>query len=174
MTFTWCHLQLVSWDTGTVWNNQSFFFRKIQKLRRRKPINIWCLDRCSVKYNSPQVKLLSMLLIIRLKKKNIVCPFSFPSPLHFLFYYCFLKNKRSCPPYVCMCAFFTHKKKKGRMKAGDKKDKLSYYPAEWRVRKLWRQWRYNSLVTKERNANDLVFHSVTVPQSSYQLLCTLL
>lgn len=53
MTFTLCHLELVSWDTGTVWNNQSFFFRKIQKLRRRKLINIWCLDRRPVKYSFP-------------------------------------------------------------------------------------------------------------------------
>lgn len=67
MTFTWCHLELVSWDTGIVWNNQSLYFRKtIQKLRRRQTINIWCLDKHFVKYSFPQVKLLSMLLIKRL------------------------------------------------------------------------------------------------------------
>lgn len=64
-------------------NNQSFFFRKIQKPRRRKPINIWCFDRCSVKYSFPQVKLLSTLLIKRLQKEDCL---SFFFPLSLVFF----------------------------------------------------------------------------------------
>lgn len=96
-------------DTGTVWNNQSLFFRKIQKLRSRKPINIWCLDRCSLKYSFPQVKLLSMLLIKRLQKEYFLS-FFFPLSL-VVFYYYFMKN-RSHVHLLCLHVCVFHKIKK--------------------------------------------------------------
>lgn len=106
MTFTWCQLEWVSWDIGTVWNNQSLFFRRIQNLRRRKPINIWCLDRCSVKYSFPQVKLLSMLLIKRLQKSILFVLFLSPfSPLCWFFPLLLWKIKVS-PPFVFPCVGF--------------------------------------------------------------------
>lgn len=158
----------MSWDIGTVWNNQSLFFRRIQNLRRGKPINIWCLDRCSVKYSFPQVKLLSMLLIKRLQKKHIVCPFSFPFlSLVLLFSPSFMKNKSQSTFCVSMCGFFFFSQNKGR-KQGERINYSKNYLRS--VRKLWGQGRYNSLLTKEGNTNDLIFHSLTAPQSSHQLL----
>lgn len=107
MTFTWCHLELVSWDTGTVWNNQSLFFRKIQKHRSRKPINIWCLDRYSLKYSFPQVKLLSMLLIKRLQKEYCLSFFFSLSLVFFYFIIILWKIEVMFTFCVCMCVFFT-------------------------------------------------------------------
>lgn len=108
MTLTRCHLGLVSWDSGSVWNNQSFFLRKIQKLGRRKPINIWCLDRCSLKYSFPQVKLLSTLLIKRLQKEDCLS-FFFPLSLVVFDFMIILWKIKVTPTFsVCMCVcFFT-------------------------------------------------------------------
>lgn len=81
--------------------SKPLFKKRIQNLRRRKPINIWCLDRCSVKYSFPQVKLLSMLLIKRLQKSILfVLSLSPFSPLCF-FPPFFMKNKS--PPLVFPC-----------------------------------------------------------------------